>query len=64
MNPLGNISDIDHVLSESKLDDHLQKNLVSGQKDNTESHDKLNTNPITFTVKDESIMKVRTDRAY
>jgi hypothetical protein len=30
MNPLNNISDIDHVLSEFKLETHLHQNMMSG----------------------------------
>ena len=59
MNPLNNISDIDHVLSEFKLETHLHQNVMSGQK---QSNDFTNQN--AFIVKDESVMKVRTERAY
>jgi hypothetical protein len=30
MNPLNNISDIDHVLSEFKMETHLHQNMMSG----------------------------------
>jgi hypothetical protein len=62
MNPLNNISDIDHVLSEFKLETHLHQNMLSGQKENLQSKDF--TNPNASIVKDESVMKVRTERAY
>ena len=35
MNPLNNLSDIEHVLSDSRLDAHLHQNMMSGQKENT-----------------------------
>jgi len=62
MNPLNNISDIDHVLSEFKLETHLHQNMMSGQKENLQSNDY--SKPNAFIVKDESVMKVRTERAY
>jgi hypothetical protein len=50
------------VLSEFKLETHLHQNMMSGQKENLQSNEF--TKPNAFIVKDESVMKVRTERAY
>jgi hypothetical protein len=60
MNPLNNISDIEHVLSDSRLDAHLHQNMMSGQKENTSSYGKF-----VLPLNDESVLKgVRTERTY
>lgn len=60
LNPLNNLSDIEHVLSDSRLDAHLHKNMMSGQKENTSSNGKF-----VLPSNDESMLKgVRTERTY
>ena len=59
MNPLNNLSDIEHVLSDSKLETHLQQNMISSE--NKESNERI----IMSNFGEEAgVIKVRSERAY